>query len=205
MEQPGAQREGEAWRWLYRLWGIRARETESGCTQALVHGLDCLRGGGGLRQLRVLDRPAIIRIRDAAGAPRWLVVERLRGREVTLATGGARTTVDLGALEGLGIREFVLLWRPPAQTGAALAAGDTGPGVAWLAQRLDALPGVQPTAAAPTGAPPTYDAALADRIRAYQSERGLAVDGIAGPMVLLSLDADPGPGTPTLGTAGEGS
>jgi general secretion pathway protein A len=201
MAHPGAQQEGEAWRWLYRLWGIRAREAEGGCTQALVHGLDCLRGAGGLHQLRVLDRPAIVRVHDAAGAPRWLVLERLRGREATLATGGARTTVDLAALEGLDIREFALLWRPPAQTGGALAAGDEGPGVAWLAQRLDAVLG----AAAGDAAAPAYDAALAERVRAYQRARGLAVDGIAGPVVLLSLDADPGPGTPTLGTRGEGS
>jgi peptidoglycan hydrolase-like protein with peptidoglycan-binding domain len=39
-------------------------------------------------------------------------------------------------------------------------------------------------------------------VREYQRARGLAVDGIAGPAVLLSLDNDPGPGTPTLGATG---
>jgi general secretion pathway protein A len=200
LSQPEAQREEEAWRWLYRLWGIRAREGESGCTQALVHGLDCLRGAGGLQQLRLLDRPAILRLHDDAGAPRWLVLERLRGREATLAVGGARATVAAAALEEAGIREFALLWRPPAQTGGALASGDEGAGVAWLARRLDALSG----AAATGDAALAYDAALAERVREYQRARGLAVDGIAGPAVLLSLDSDPGPGTPTLGATGGG-
>jgi general secretion pathway protein A len=197
MEQPGARGEEEAWRWLYRLWGIRAREgAEGGCTQALVHGLDCLRGAGGLQQLRLLDRPAVIRVHDAAGAPRWLVLERLRGGEATLGVGGARTTISSTALDGLGVREFALLWRPPAQTGSALAAGDQGPGVTWLARRLDAVLG----AAAGGGMVNAFDAGLAERVREYQRSRGLAVDGIAGPAVLLSLDADPVPGTPTLGT-----
>jgi hypothetical protein len=147
MEQPGAQQEGEAWRWLYRLWGIRAREAGGGCTQALVHGLDCLRGAGGLRQLRVLDRPAIVRVHDAAGAARWLVLERLRGQEVTLATGGARTTVDLVALDGFDVREFVLLWRPPARRGRCRRRH--GARVAWLTQRLDAELGPDATAGVP--------------------------------------------------------
>jgi general secretion pathway protein A len=194
MEQGGAQRDEEAWRWLYRLWGIRARDGVSGCTQSLVHGLDCLRGSGGLQLMRLLNRPAIVRVHDQQGAPRWLVFERVREGEATLAAGGARATVDVAGLDAAGIRDFALLWRPPAQTGGTLAAGDEGPGVAWLVRRLDAALG-----AAPGGSPSqVFDAALADRVRDYQRSRGLAVDGIAGPVVLLSLDTDPDPGTPTL-------
>jgi general secretion pathway protein A len=194
MDQSGAQREEDAWRWLYRLWGIRAREGVNGCTEALVHGLDCLRGSGGLQQLRLLNRPAIVRMYDRQGAPRWLVFERMRGGEATLAAGGARATVDVAALEAAGIRDFALLWRPPAQTGGTLATGDEGPGVAWLSRRLDAALG-----ASSGGVPPQlFDEALADRVRDYQRSRSLTVDGLAGPVVLLSLDSDPEPGTPAL-------
>jgi len=194
MDQSGAQREEDAWRWLYRLWGIRARDGVNGCTEALVHGLDCLRGSGGLQQLRLLNRPAIVRIYDRQGATRWLVFERMREGEATLAAGGARATVDVAALEAAGIRDFALLWRPPAQTGGTLAAGDEGPGVAWLSRRLDAALG----ASSGGGPPQLFDAALADRVRDYQRSRSLTVDGIAGPVVLLSLDSDPEPGTPAL-------
>jgi general secretion pathway protein A len=194
MEQAGAQREEDAWRWLYRLWGIRARDGVAGCTQSLVHGLDCLRGAGGLQQLRLLNRPAIVRVYDQHGAPRWLVFERVREGEATLAAGGARATVDVAGLDAAGIRDFALLWRPPGQTGGTLAVGDEGPGVAWLARRLDATLG----AASGVGSSQVFDAALADRVRDYQRSRGLSVDGIAGPVVLLSLDTDPEPGTPRL-------
>jgi murein L,D-transpeptidase YcbB/YkuD len=67
-------------------------------------------------------------------------------------------------------------------------------------QRLDAALG----AAAAGGASQVYDAALAERVREYQRSRGMTVDGIAGPAVLLSLDTDPAPGTPTLGVGQEG-
>jgi peptidoglycan hydrolase-like protein with peptidoglycan-binding domain len=83
-----------------------------------------------------------------------------------------------------------------------LAAGDEGTGVLWLSQRLDAVLG---GAAASGGQAQVFDAAVAERVREYQRSRGFAVDGSAGPAVLLSLDVDPGPGTPTLGTGREGS
>jgi general secretion pathway protein A len=113
MEQPEAGRQADAWSWLYRLWGVRIDSVENGCALAPAHGLDCLRGDGGLERLRSLNRPALVRVRDPQGASRWLVLERLRGRLATLAAGGARTVVDIGKLEGYDIREFVLLWRPP--------------------------------------------------------------------------------------------
>jgi general secretion pathway protein A len=146
MEQPEAQQQGEAWRWLYRLWGIRAGDGENGCAQALVHGLDCLRGEGGLEQLRRLNRPGILRVYDSNGAPRWLVLEKLQDRQVTLAAGGARTVVDVDKLAAYDIREFVVLWQPPAQTPGTLAAGMANDGVAdpetLILLDVDPAPGI---------------------------------------------------------------
>jgi len=194
LEQPEAQQQNEAWGWLYRLWGIRVGDGENGCAQALVHGLDCLRGEGGLEQLRRLNRPAVVRVYDAQAAPRWLVLERLQGRQVTLAAGGARTVVDIDKLEGYDIREFVLLWRPPAHTRGTLAAGDSGAGVAWLAQRLG------PTRGAPARAvaDQAFNETLSEAVRRFQRGAGIAADGIAGPETLILLDREPAPGTPTL-------
>jgi general secretion pathway protein A len=193
LEQPEAQREDEAWRWLYRLWGVRARDGENGCTQAAVHGLDCLRGEGGLERLRRLDRPAIVRVYDSAGAARWLVLERLHEGQATFAAGGARTAVDAGKLGGYAIGEFTLLWRAPEGTRGTLAPGDRGPGVNWLARRLGAP-------VAPAAADAAFDEALAARVRAFQRANGLEADGVAGPQTLMLLDRDPAPGTPTLGS-----
>ncbi len=197
LEQPEARQQREAWRWLYRRWGIRAGDDENGCAQSLVHGLDCLRGEGGLEQLRRLDRPAIVRVYDQQGAPRWLVLERLQDRQVTLVAGGARTVVDIGKLDGYGIRQFVLLWRPPEQTRGTLAAGDRGIGVAWLVRQLGLAAGVTPAAVTD----PVFNETVAAAVRGFQRSRGLEPDGIAGPETLILLDRDPAPGTPTLAGA----
>ena len=198
LEQPEGQQQVEAWRRLYRLWGIRARDGENGCSQALVHGLDCLRGEGGLEQLRRLDRPALVRLDDPQGAPRWLVLERLQDRQATLAAAGATTVVDIDTLGGYGIREFVVLWRSPVQSRGALASGDRGPGVAWLMRRLGAAAGTTVEA----GADPVFDESVAESVRKFQRSRGLEVDGIAGPETLILLDENPAPGTPTLSRPG---
>jgi general secretion pathway protein A len=106
--------------------------------------------------------------------------------------------VDLDKLEGYDIREFVLLWRPPANTRGTLAAGDRGPGVAWLARRLG------PSRVATPGAETdvTFDQTLTDAVRRFQRAAGVADDGVAGPETLILLDGDPAPGTPTLAGAG---
>lgn len=194
MEQPEAQRQNEALRGLYRLWGIPAGAGEAGCAQALAHGLDCLRGEGGLEKLRRLNRPAIVRVHDSQGAIRWLVLERLQGRQVTLAAGGARIVVDSDALKGYGIDEFVLLWRPPEDTRGKLAAGDHGPGVVWLVKRLGPARGVVSWAVSDY----VFDEAVTNAVRSFQRSAGVAASGVAGPETLLLLDGEPAPGTPTL-------
>jgi len=198
LEQPEAQRQEEAWRALFRLWGINAREGENGCAQALAHGLDCVRGEGGLEQLSRMNRPAIVRVDDAQGQPRWLVVERLQGRQVTFSAGGARTVVNVDAQTGQGITQFALLWRPPARTRGMLAAGDRGSGVAWLAQRLVAAGAMVGAVAAD----PVYDETITEAVRSFQRSQGMNPDGIAGPETLMLLDGESAPGTPTLAGAG---
>ncbi len=193
-----AQQQSEAWDRLYRLWGIRMGDGENGCAQALVHGLDCLRGEGGLDQLRRLNRPAIVRVYDSLGASRWLVLERLQDRQVTLAAGGVRIVAAIDRLEGYDIGEFVLLWRPPAGTRGTLAVGDHGAGVAWLLKRLGPNRGTLSSA----GSDPVFDEKVTAAVRRFQSAAGIMDDGVAGPETLILLDRDPAPGTPTLAGAG---
>lgn len=140
LEQPEARQQNEAWRRLFRLWGISAGDGENGCALASVHGLDCLRGDGGLEQLSRLNRPAIVRVYDQRGAARWLVVEGVTGRQATLAAGGARAVVDIDRLGGYDIGEFVLLWRPPVRARGMLAAGAADPETLIMLDR-DPAPG----------------------------------------------------------------
>jgi general secretion pathway protein A len=135
-----------------------------------------------------------VRVYDSQGSPRWLVLERLQGRQVTLAAGRERIVADIDKLAGYDINEFVLFWRPPAQTGGTLAAGDHGAGVAWLVKRLGPAGGAIPGAASD----PVFDETLTAAVRRFQRAAGIPDDGVAGPETLILLDRDPAPGTPTL-------
>ena len=117
------------------------------------------------------------------------------GSEGDICRGGRETVVEIDKLEGYDIREFVVLWRPPAQTRGTLAAGDQGAGVAWLVKRLG------PASGSISGgvSDPVFDETVVNAVRSFQRAAGIADDGVAGPETLILLDGDPAPGIPTLG------
>lgn len=71
--------------------------------------------------------------------------------------------------------------QPPAvPSGAIVRPGDRDPRVPVLRRRLD-LP-------VPATDPEVYDDELADRVRAYQVDRGLNADGVLGPLTVQTLN-----------------
>ncbi|CUH20965.1 murein L,D-transpeptidase [Jannaschia seosinensis] len=64
----------------------------------------------------------------------------------------------------------------------AIEPGSTGAAVVALRDRLIRMGYLERTAVA------TYDAALADAVRAFQSDHGLKIDGVAGPSTIETLN-----------------
>jgi general secretion pathway protein A len=192
---PEALTEDAAFSALFGLWGVAYAPGEGNpCAQALVQGLACLRGDGGLDQVRRFDRPAVLALSDAHGNRRYVTLSGVQGDRWALAAAGGRMTVDGPSLSGWTPGGFTLLWRTPIGNRGAIAAGEHGPPVAWLEGRLARALG-RPREPRPD---PVYDAATSDAVRQFQRSAGLAEDGIAGPQTLLLLDREPVPGTPTL-------
>ncbi len=70
-----------------------------------------------------------------------------------------------------------------------------GAAVAWISNRLAALAG----AAAVAAEDAVFDAALKDRVIAFQRARGLDPDGLVGPRTLIALNTvSDDPAIPTL-------
>jgi L,D-transpeptidase YcbB len=80
-------------------------------------------------------------------------------------------------------------WREPLPAlprRGRVEAGEAWPGVALVAQRLQALGD-----AAQRTPPPTVDAALADAVRAFQQRHGLQPDGVIGRATRAALEVPP--------------
>ncbi|MDM4768159.1 AAA family ATPase [Pelomonas sp. SE-A7] len=190
--------ERDGWRELLSQWGQVLPEGETGepCAAVKQLGLQCLRSEGGLAQLRLLARPALLSLIDGSGQRAYALLVRLDEESAELQAGGHSQRVGLAALSRQWRGEFALLWRvPPGYDGQARAEPLAG----WLDQQLAKALG---EAAAGDGSPRPFDAALQARVAAFQRAQGLRADGLAGPITLMQLNRAAGIAEPRLGRGG---
>ena len=188
---------------LFHLWGLRyAPGGRDPCAQASRHGLVCLKERGSLGQLRLFNRPAILRLADSAGNAHQVVLTRLGKSRATLDLGRSAHQVRIGELADEWLGDYVMLWRPAADPVKTLSAGMSGADVLWLRRSLQQLEGV--TAGQPAN--DVYDSDLTRLVRRFQRTHLLRVDGIAGIETQVALSgALPAPDTPSLTSAAHGS
>lgn len=182
---------------LLAVWGIAQPPPGRApfCEQVKAHGLRCLAGRGDWDALRRFDRPTVLRLTQPGGVPTPTLLRALAGDQATLEVAGQAVTVPLAQLAPLWTGHYLLLWRPQVDQ-RVIGPGNTGEAVLWLRRRL-ALAAGQP---APEPLSATFDATLAEQLRAFQRERGLRPDGLAGERTLVLLsNLAPSPGTPVLG------
>jgi len=190
---------------LAALWGpsfanLAGADPKSMCEAALHANLRCHAGRGGLYELRLLDRPAVVTLHDG---PRtgYAVLVGLDERSVTLAQGDRRERVDIAAFVARFGGEFTTFWRMPAAFRDVVAQGDRGPDVDWIAQRLAGLH----SATAPALDAP-LDARTKEWLRAFQAAQDLKADGVAGPRTYMRLNQLSNVAEPRLlATGGTGS
>jgi len=162
---------------LLDLWGIDFQRGQRGCTQAAAAGYECLFQRGSWGGLKQFDRPAILTLIDGRGAVHDVVLTAINGAMVELSIGGVAVTHTLDEITDMWFGEFLLLWRPPNGSSEALGPGSSGPGVAWLRQSLAAIDIRYQTT---PQAPDVFDEDLAEKVRLFQRDNRLDVDGLAG-------------------------
>ncbi|MGZ8314590.1 MAG: ExeA family protein [Telluria sp.] len=180
-----------ALRELAVLWGQPLEEGEP-CEAARRQELRCHQGKGGLYELRQLDRPAVLTLRDGAQTSHALLVA-LDDANATFSIGGRRHTTGVAALAARFDGSFTTLWRAPRAFRNFVPEGESGADVDWIGERLakfDSSPA--PAAGAP------FDAAMQERLRAFQSAHGLDADGLAGPRTYMRLNQLGGVAEPRL-------
>jgi len=186
---------------LAALWGpsfanLAGADPKSICEAALHANLRCHAGRGGVYELRLLDRPAVVTLHDGPRTGHAVLVG-MDERSVTLAQGDRRERVDIAAFVARFGGEFTTFWRMPAAFRDVVAQGDRGPDVDWIAQRLAGLH----SATAPALDAP-LDARTKEWLRAFQAAQDLKADGVAGPRTYMRLNQLSNVAEPRLLAAG---
>ena len=162
---------------LLDLWGVEYQSGRRGCTQAADAGYECLFQRGSWSSLRQFDRPAVLTLVDSRGAAHNVVLTSIAGATVELSIGGVAVSHSLAEVTDMWFGEYLLLWRPPIGSGGALGPGSSGPGVTWL---RESLASIDERYATSNPASDVYDNELADKVREFQRDNRLDVDGLAG-------------------------
>ncbi|MDJ0907276.1 MAG: AAA family ATPase [Woeseiaceae bacterium] len=166
-----------AMRTLLELWGIEYQRGQRGCSQAAAAGYECLFQRTSMTGLKQYDRPAVLTLIDSRGATHNVVLTAVSGGTVDLSIGGVEVSHPLEQLGDMWFGEFVLLWRPPNGSSDVLGPTSSGPAVAWLRQSLAAIDDRYASAYPDSE---VFDADLADKVRLFQRDHRLDVDGLAG-------------------------
>jgi general secretion pathway protein A len=169
---------------LFHAWGLDFAGGDA-CREAARLGLRCRAARGGLDELRQLNRPAVLAMRNGRRQEYQAALTGLDDRSATLAMGSETKRVSLDTLAEQWSGYYVLLWRMPPEFSENLRHGERGPAVAWLARQLAQALG-RP---ADADADATFDDALARQVKQFQLAEGLIPDGAVGPQTLMRLSA----------------
>lgn len=184
--------EQEAIRQLMLAWGL-PNPSSAPCDAAAEANVLCHRGSGGLAELRLLDRPAVLVMYDKANKPFYAILRALGQDNATLRAADAVQEISLVELTRHFRGEFIMLWRAPRGFSKPVTLGDTGSAADWIAAQLARVSGSTP----PTRGQP-FDQKSMKQLRHFQQAQGLFVDGIAGPVTAMHINRAAGVEEPRL-------
>ena len=186
---------------LLELWGLDSSIAGNACNRILAAGYECLGQRGSWNSLRQLDRPAILTLTDGQGDAHRVVLTAIQSDRAELSIAGVSVSHRLDAVSELWFGQYLLVWKPANGVSVALVPGTQDPNVTWLRQSLATID--ERYRAEPLDSD-VYDRRLGDRVREFQREHRLIVDGLAGRQTqiiinsLLAVDDVPHLTTPRL-------
>ena len=135
------------------------------------------------QDLTVFNRPAVITLISPAKLTRYAAVLSISDTEASLYSGGAIYSVNLESLGKLWTGDFEFIWKPPVHYKSRIAKGDSGPMVNWLATQFSRIDGQQEALT-----DNVFNESLERRVKIFQSDHQLTVDGVVGLQTLLVLN-----------------
>jgi len=171
-----------AYKALFRAWGADYQGGDP-CRQAEGLGLRCRNSRGGLNELRELNWPAVLLLRDSRRREFYATLNVLDDNTAGFTLGTQTRTIAIGALAAQWSGQYTLLWRMPPGAQENIRSGERGPAVAWLARQLAQAQGRE----AQTGEDALFDQMLLRQVKQFQLAEGLVPDGLVGPRTLMRL------------------
>ncbi len=173
----------DPWARLAQHWSREATDEPSRvCEWALRQGLRCLDGIVDWNAIERFRLPVVMTL-DLGDRYDDILVVRADGDKVWVDTGNGSRPVPQLLIDGLWTGDAVMLWQPPVES-VLIGPASRGDEVLWLRRRLAQVTGAGAEAGDGVG---TFDQALGQRIRAFQAQHGLTVDGLAGARTLIML------------------
>jgi general secretion pathway protein A len=183
-DQPRARSKELAYAALFQAWGENYQGKDA-CRKAEELGLRCRSARGGLEELRQMNRPAVLAMRDAEGREFSATLTALDDKAATFAVGTQTRSVGLAALAAQWAGQYTLLWRMPPGALDRLFVGVRGPAVQWLTTQLAQAKGQ----VAPVSKAPLFDDEVERQVKEFQLAQGLVPDGLVGSQTVMRLAA----------------
>jgi len=172
----------QADRALWLLWS-RAPLTGSLCESAAGVALSCESARADTWDaLRELNRPAVLELRRESGFAAAAVLVAITADVARLWNGRAVCVASPTQLAAAWTGRYHYLWRSPMGWAGPTMLGDQGPVIAHVVSQFARLDGLD--------APPldVFTEGLELRVRAFQIDAGLEVDGVIGLRTLQALE-----------------
>jgi general secretion pathway protein A len=181
---------------LLGLWGEtkKLQAASPPCLQVRDHGLRCLISTTEWESLLGMNRPLLLQLKQD-DQRRLLLLKHVDGDWLLVDNGSQAGVITHSQLMRYWNGGYVMLWRPLAEI-ALIGAGSSGSAVTWLRKRLQHVDGIKPVAVEGLD---RFDGELENRLKAFQQQKGLMADGMAGQQTMIHLNNLAIPvGTPTL-------
>jgi len=184
---PDATDTDSAFATLFGLWGLDYTSgNASACQQAMDKGLYCLFQRGSLSQVRSLNRPVILTLRDRNGQQHQVVLAGLANDTASITVAGSVHDIGTAELGEYWYGQYLVLWQPQIDKLKQFVPGMRDADVRWLRQSLAEIQG-EPV---PPMNSDLFDQDLESRVRDYQRQRRLNTDGVVGYQTQIAINTD---------------
>ncbi len=184
-----------AYQELFKTWDLHYNDKTSitACKQAETHSLSCLYKYGNINNLIAHNRPAVLTLTNNQGSKRYITITSIDKNLATVISNNKTYTVKLDDIDKHWYGSFILLWRKPEYYSSEITPGDSGEIITWLNIQL-----VKINKTPLTEIISTYDDYMVKKVKAFQLQKGLTADGIAGPVTIMHINTLSGIKAPSL-------